>query len=224
MKNTLLLLSLLFNNPLSLFGCCAEESRILVKKELATEDLVWAAKEGNPKRALAALRAGANVNGNSCVNKQDISSGNIPLTEACRMRGVYYTNHLIHPFIAKKYLKTIALLLKHGALVTAVNHSGKTATSYACKKGQTDVLALLLKHGAPYEEENKQTIVHRLINRGSLWLSSPIHPIIRSLGTTVENHIADHKNYHESNPAVATLLENHKASFRIKGFFRETSV
>jgi ankyrin repeat protein len=100
--------------------------------------------------------------------------------------------------------------------------NGETAVSYACRKGQTSVLALLLKHGAPYEEEQERTVRHRLVNKQGLWPKT--HSCMRSLLPAVEKHITRHKEYRENNSALAALLKAHKTSFVVKGFFAESFV
>lgn len=229
MKNILIFLSLLPLTPVSLsayfdLDCDTMELNVTDKeqKKEATHNLVWAAKCGNPKKALAALRAGADVNGDR-REVNGISMGDIPLTEACRMKACLYKDRDLSPRLARRYLATIALLLEHGALTTAMDNEGKTAVSYACKKGQTTILALLLKHGAPYEEETERTVRHRIINFTGLWAITftAVGFTQRALLPTVDQHITEHEGFRETDPALASLLKKHKTSFKI---IRETSV
>ncbi len=247
MKNALVLLAFFsMNTPLSLSAyfdledtdCskkkwCAAVAKKRLTKEKATFNLVSATKDGNPKKALAALRAGAHVNGDyRIIDASGTGSGNIPLTEACRMRAILCQDGSQSWKRAKKYLATItlllehgalvtiALLLEHGALVTAVDHQGQTAISYTFKKGQREVLALLLEHGAPYEEENERAIRDRFMDKTHLWHS--FYSCLKALKPAVEEHIAQHNQYREKH--LKDLLEAHQSSFKIKGFFKETSV
>jgi hypothetical protein len=87
MRKSLIFLSLLAAH-VSLFA--AEDfppakEQLTAQQKQATFELVWAAKEGNPKKALAALRSGAHVNGDYSINTYGTAQGDTPLTEACRM-------------------------------------------------------------------------------------------------------------------------------------------
>lgn len=201
----------------------AEQKKAQQEKD-ATWELVWAVKNGNPKEARTALRAGARVNGNHSIGPHGEVRGSIPLTEACRCYAEYNKAHALSKSQARKYLATIALLLEHKALITAVDHQGHTAVSYSCNNGQIETLALLLKHGAPYEEENQTTITDRMVNKEGLWLSDPLNPLIKSLPSTVEKHTAKHKDFREADPELNALLKAHKDSFVIKRVFNKIDV
>lgn len=224
MKKILVFLSFLSLFPRSIFSCSAEklESGMVQKKE-ATSDLVWAASNGDFKKSLAALRAGAQVNGNYSTNLEDGKwHGNIPLTEACCVYAELNNANALTKRLARKYEKTIALLLQYGALVTAVNYQGRTAVSYACKGNLPNVLTLLLKQGALYKEENKKALEYRFSRHISFY--RPLERYATHLETATNEHIAEHKKYRTNNPELDALLSAHETSFVIKNIFRETSV
>ena len=223
MEKVFLILSFLTAHT-SLF---AAETFTDEEKKTATSNLVWAAQHGNLKEAHAALCAGAHINGDYSVGPHGEIRGDIPLTKACHSCAEINKAVGLSKSQAQNYLKTVALLLEHGALVTAVDNEGQTAIGYTCQGNLPEILEFLLKHGAPYEEEDNKTIGHRFLNKTCLYKPNPCPELgvcVTHLWSAAEKHVETYREYRKANPELNALLKAHETSFVVKGFSWEAGV
>ncbi|KAJ8350948.1 hypothetical protein SKAU_G00260780 [Synaphobranchus kaupii] len=81
----------------------------------------------------------------------------------------------------KKFLSTVAILLEAGAHVNAQTLGGETALMKACKRGNADVVRLLLEHGADCNILSKHQ-------------NNALHFAKLSNNVIVYDHVKDHGN------------------------------